>query len=119
MAECHLKEVLEKTPGVTYCQPINKEGAADLHVRIKDGPLLTVECKNVLRETDAKGLPRLDKGRALLRATLAPDTMQPMILMWSQRVSMRSQRNGNFDTSSPEVYSPHHALRACVRLVYP
>lgn len=60
VAERHLKEVLENTPVVTYCQPINKEGGADLHIRIKDGPLLTVECKNVLRETDAKGLPRLD-----------------------------------------------------------
>lgn len=60
VAERHLKEVLESTPGVTYCQPINKEGGADLQIRIKDGPLLTVECKNVLRETDAKGLPRLD-----------------------------------------------------------
>jgi hypothetical protein len=53
VAERHLKEILENTPGVTYCQPINKEGAADLHIRVEDGPLLTVECKNVLRETDA------------------------------------------------------------------
>ncbi len=60
VAERHLRDVLERTPSVTYCEPINKEGAADLHIRIKDGPLLTVECKNVLRETSANGLPRLD-----------------------------------------------------------
>lgn len=60
VAERHLRDVLMGTPGVTHCEPINKEGAADLHVRVKGGPLLTVECKNVLRETDAKGLPRLD-----------------------------------------------------------
>lgn len=60
VAEHHLKDVLARTPGVTYCEPINKEGAADLHIRLQEGPLLTVECKNVLRDTDASGLPRLD-----------------------------------------------------------
>lgn len=60
VAERHLRDVLTRTPGVTYCEPINKEGAADLHVRVHDGPMLTVECKNVLRETAANGLPRLD-----------------------------------------------------------
>jgi hypothetical protein len=60
VAERHLKDVLARTPGITYCEPINKEGAADLHVRVGTGPLLTVECKNVLRETYKDGLPRLD-----------------------------------------------------------
>jgi hypothetical protein len=60
VAERHLKDVLTRIPGVTYCEPINQEGAADLHIRLNEGPLLTIECKNVLRETDAKGLPRLD-----------------------------------------------------------
>ncbi|UGA42688.1 hypothetical protein HU230_0031020 [Bradyrhizobium quebecense] len=60
VAERHLKDTLARTAGITYCQPINKEGAADLHVRFEEGPLLTIECKNVLRETDSKGLPRLD-----------------------------------------------------------
>lgn len=60
VAERHLKDVLAATPGVTYCEPIDKEGAADLQIRVDGGPLLTVECKNVLREKDAKGLPRLD-----------------------------------------------------------
>lgn len=60
VAERHLKEALSKTPGITYCEPINKEGAADLHVSLNGGPLLTVECKNVLRQTDSNNLPRLD-----------------------------------------------------------
>lgn len=60
VAERHLKEVLSGTPGITYCEPINKEGAADLHVRMDEGPLLTIECKNVLRQTDSNNLPRLD-----------------------------------------------------------
>jgi hypothetical protein len=60
VAERHLKEVLSNTPGIAYCEPINKEGGADLHVRLDGGPLLTVECKNVLRQTDSSNLPRLD-----------------------------------------------------------
>jgi hypothetical protein len=60
VAERHLRDILAQTPGVTYCEPINQEGSADLHIRVNEGPLLTVECKNVLRETDAKGLARLD-----------------------------------------------------------
>ncbi|WP_316195546.1 MULTISPECIES: hypothetical protein [unclassified Bradyrhizobium] len=60
VAEHHLREVLARTAGVTHCEPINKEGAADLYVRLHDGPLLTVECKNILRETDASGRYRLD-----------------------------------------------------------
>lgn len=60
VAEHHLREVLSRTPGITYCEPINKEGAADLRVRLEQGPLLTIECKNVLREKDSKGLARLD-----------------------------------------------------------
>jgi Methylase-associated X1 len=60
VAERHLKDILTRTPGVTYCAAIDQEGSADLHIRVNEGPLLTVECKNVLRETDAKGLPRLD-----------------------------------------------------------
>jgi hypothetical protein len=60
VAEHHLREVLSRTPGITYCEPINKEGAADLHIRLQEGPLLTIECKNVLRQTDSNGLPRLD-----------------------------------------------------------
>jgi len=60
VAERHLKDALSRTPRITYCEPINKEGAADLHVRLDDGPLLTIECKNVLRQTDSNNLPRLD-----------------------------------------------------------
>jgi hypothetical protein len=60
VAEHHLRDVLSRTPGIAYCEPINTEGAADLHVRLDEGPLLTIECKNVLREKDSNGLARLD-----------------------------------------------------------
>jgi hypothetical protein len=60
VAEKHLKDLLASTPGVTHCEWLDKEGAPDLHIRIGSGPLLTVECKNVLRQTDREGLPRLD-----------------------------------------------------------
>jgi hypothetical protein len=60
VAERHLKDTLTKTKGITHCEWIDEEGAPDLYVRVGGGPLLTVECKNVLRETDKNGLPRLD-----------------------------------------------------------
>lgn len=60
VAERHLTDVLKRTPGITHCERIDDEGAPDLRVRLKDGPFLTIECKNVLRETDRLGVPRLD-----------------------------------------------------------
>lgn len=60
VAERHLTDVLRSTPGITFCERVDEEGAPDLRVRVNDGPLLTIECKNVLRETDRHGIPRLD-----------------------------------------------------------
>jgi hypothetical protein len=60
VAERHLKDTLARTAGITHCEYINKEGGADLCVRLRDGPPLDVECKNVLREKDREGTPRLD-----------------------------------------------------------
>lgn len=60
VAERHLVDVLAKAPEITHCERLDVEGAPDLQVRLRDGPLLTVECKNVLREPDKHGTPRLD-----------------------------------------------------------
>ena len=47
-------------PGVTHCERLDSEGSPDLQLSYDGGPLLTVECKNVLRRTDAAGRPRID-----------------------------------------------------------
>lgn len=61
VAEEHLRETLSKVPGMTFCQRLDEEGGPDLRVRYRDGPLLTVECKNVLRELNkTRQLPRID-----------------------------------------------------------
>jgi hypothetical protein len=60
VAERHLKEVLSKTRGIVECERIDEEGSPDLRVRLQGGPLLTIECKNTLRERDRDGWPRLD-----------------------------------------------------------
>jgi hypothetical protein len=60
VAEEHLRAAISKTAGVTLCEKIDKEGGPDLNVRLNDGPILTMECKNVLRVTNKEGTPRLD-----------------------------------------------------------
>jgi hypothetical protein len=60
VAEEKLRDVLSRTAGVTHCERLDEEGGADLRVRWHDGPPLLVECKNVLRQTNAAGLAKID-----------------------------------------------------------
>ena len=60
VAEEHLRGTLIKVPGITYCERLDEEGGPDLRVSFRDGPLLTVECKNVSRETDKHGNAKID-----------------------------------------------------------
>lgn len=61
VAEEHLRETLSKVPGITRCDRLDVEGGPDLQISYQHGPLLTVECKNVLRELNkTRQLPRID-----------------------------------------------------------
>jgi hypothetical protein len=61
VAEEHLRASLARTDGVTHCERLDEEGGPDLLVRFRDGPRLTVECKNVLRVLNkTRNLPRID-----------------------------------------------------------
>ena len=60
VAEEKLRDTISRLKGITHCQKIDTEGGADLEVRVNNGPLLTVECKNVLRMPDRHGTPRVD-----------------------------------------------------------
>jgi hypothetical protein len=59
VAEEHLARQLVKVPGITKCERLDEEGQSDIRLSFK-GRSLTVECKNVLRETNAAGQPRVD-----------------------------------------------------------
>jgi len=63
VAEVHLKEQLERVPGVEECERPEKEGGADLLVRYRGSRPLEIECKNVLRQRTAEGIIRLDLQR--------------------------------------------------------
>jgi len=60
VAEEHLRGFLELVPGVSECGRLDKEGGPDVQLRFCGGPLITIECKNVLRKVDAKGAARID-----------------------------------------------------------
>lgn len=60
VAEEHLRSTLSIVPGITHCERLDEEGGPDLRVAFNGGPPLTVECKNVARETDRHGNPRID-----------------------------------------------------------
>ncbi|WAP70038.1 hypothetical protein [Jiella pelagia] len=60
VAEEKLRDVLSLTEGVTDCERLDEEGGADLRLRWKGGPPLLIECKNVLRKTNAAGLAKID-----------------------------------------------------------
>ena len=60
VAEEHLRAKLSKVRGVTHCERLDEEGGPDLRISYRDGPLLTIECKNVARETDKHGNPKID-----------------------------------------------------------
>jgi hypothetical protein len=59
VAEEHLRDQLAGLRGV-QCERLDIEGGPDVRVRFEGGQPLTVECKNVLRKTDARGRPRMD-----------------------------------------------------------
>lgn len=59
VAEEHLVRELQKIPGVTECARNDEEGRPDIDLRFEGSPV-TVECKNVLRQTNAAGLARVD-----------------------------------------------------------
>jgi hypothetical protein len=60
VAEEHLRNALAGIPGVTECARLDTEGGPDINLRYRGGPLLTIECKNVLREVDKEKRPRID-----------------------------------------------------------
>jgi hypothetical protein len=60
VAEEKLRDTISKLKGITHCGKIDAEGGPDLEIRVRNGPLLTVECKNVLRVPNKNGIPRLD-----------------------------------------------------------
>ncbi|MDP1753823.1 MAG: hypothetical protein Q8L22_30610 [Reyranella sp.] len=60
VAEEHLRATLASVPGVTHCERLDEEGSPDLKVSFRSGPLLTIECKNVARDVDKHGNPKID-----------------------------------------------------------
>jgi hypothetical protein len=61
VAEEHLHAQLSALPDVESVSPIEQDGRPDFEVRLRGRRRsLFVECKNVLRITDASGHPRLD-----------------------------------------------------------
>jgi hypothetical protein len=60
VAETHLETTLKNVRGVTECQRIEAEGQPDITLRWRGSQPLLIECKNVLRKTNAKGRPRVD-----------------------------------------------------------
>lgn len=60
VAETHLVRALEKTEGVTHCRRIDDEGGPDVELRYRGSRIITVECKNALRNTLKDGTIRVD-----------------------------------------------------------
>lgn len=60
VAEEHLVRTLRSVPGITSCERLDEEGGPDVRLRYEDSRPITVECKNVLRQTTAAGVPRVD-----------------------------------------------------------
>lgn len=60
VAEEHLVRHLSRIPGVTDCERLDEEGGPDVRLRYEHSRLITVECKNVLRQTTKEGVPRID-----------------------------------------------------------
>ncbi|MFY0527661.1 hypothetical protein ACN28I_32445 [Archangium gephyra] len=60
VAEEHLVGKLRQVPGITDCERVDEEGSPDVRLRFEGSRLIHVECKNVLRQTAAGNVPRLD-----------------------------------------------------------
>jgi hypothetical protein len=60
VAEEHLRDHLSKVPGVSECERLDVEGGPDIRLSYRGGAPLTIECKNVLRQRDRDGNPRID-----------------------------------------------------------
>ena len=60
VAEEHLVRVLRVVPGVSNCNRSDEEGGPDVTLSYEGSRLLTVQCKNVLRERTAAGIARID-----------------------------------------------------------
>lgn len=60
IAEEHLRRQLSAIPGVTHCVRNDGEGAPDISLLFEGRGPLNIECKNVLRKRNAKGLARID-----------------------------------------------------------
>lgn len=60
VAEEHLVRNLRRVPGVTECEHLDEEGGPDIRLRFEHSRPITVECKNVLRQTTKDGIPRID-----------------------------------------------------------
>ena len=55
VAEHHLGELLAKEPGIASYEAIDEDGRPDYRIHLHDGRVLTIECKNALRETYKDG----------------------------------------------------------------
>jgi hypothetical protein len=60
VAEEKLVRTLEHVSGVSNCVRVNEEGGPDVRLRFEGSRELTVQCKNVLRQTTKKGEARVD-----------------------------------------------------------
>lgn len=60
VAEEHLVRQLRKVPGVSDCLRPDQEGGVDVTLRFEGSRPISMECKNVLREKTASGVPRID-----------------------------------------------------------
>lgn len=60
VAEHHLGKVLASDPVVAWHKAIDRDGQPDFRVRLLDGRVLTIECKNALRDTYKEGDPKVE-----------------------------------------------------------
>ncbi len=60
VAEHHLDRVLAEDAAVARIEPIDKDGQPDFCVTLVDGRVLTIECKNALRETYKTGEAKVE-----------------------------------------------------------
>ncbi len=102
VAQHHLHDLIAKAPGVRSCEAIEEDGKPDFRVSIGDAPHVMIECKNVLRKTNAQGVPRLDfqRTRASKEIHALGTTAHPSSRLW-RHVCTRFQSGGSSCTSAP------------------